>query len=94
MVLVSERSRRSFLQQAGFGAVAVGAVTVAPGLFVGTGKSESVPTAGGAADPVLEEPLLAHVRDAHTGEIALLIGSREVVCHDRDLVARLIRAAG
>lgn len=85
-----EHSRRNFLQRAGFGAVAVG---VAPGLFTGTGRAGDVPTAA-AADPILEESLLAHVRDAGTGEIALLIGSREVVCHDRDLVARLIRAAG
>lgn len=88
-----EHSRRNFLQRAGFGAVAVGAATVAPGLFTGTGRAGDVPTAA-AADPILEESLLAHVRDAGTGEIALLIGSREVVCHDRDLVARLIRAAG
>ena len=39
------------------------------------------------------EPLLAHVRDRASGEIVLLVGTREVVIHDRELVLRLVKAA-
>ena len=37
--------------------------------------------------------LVAHVADPSSGTLTLLVGEREVVVHDRDLVARLARAA-
>jgi hypothetical protein len=39
------------------------------------------------------EPIVAHVRNARTGELSLLVGEREVTVHDRDLAARIARAA-
>ena len=38
------------------------------------------------------EDLVAHVKDARTGEISLFIGHREVTFHDRKVAARLVRA--
>jgi hypothetical protein len=38
------------------------------------------------------ENLMAHVKNARTGEISLFIGHREVTIHDRKVAARLVRA--
>ena len=40
-----------------------------------------------------EGTLVAHVDDVHGDTVTLMVGEREVVVHDRDLVARLARAA-
>jgi hypothetical protein len=39
-----------------------------------------------------DEELVAHVKNARTGEIALFIGHREVTLKDRKVAARLVRA--
>ncbi len=39
----------------------------------------------------VDGPVIAHVRDAATGEISIMHGNREVVVHDHELVARLTR---
>jgi hypothetical protein len=41
----------------------------------------------------MAEPLVAHVRDLSTGEIALLAGTTKVIVRDVDLAARLSAAA-
>lgn len=38
-------------------------------------------------------PVVAHVRDLSTGEIALMVGEREFIYRDPELVARLLNAA-
>jgi len=38
-------------------------------------------------------PMIAHVSDVATGEVALLVGAREIIFHDPQLVARLMKAA-
>lgn len=40
------------------------------------------------------EPVVALVEDHKGGAIRLLVGDREVVVHDRDLVTRILNAAG
>jgi hypothetical protein len=37
--------------------------------------------------------LIAHVRSVSRGEIALMVGTREVIYQDRELAARLMVAA-
>ena len=49
----------------------------------------ATPAVRGAA-PSVGEPLVAHVRNVATGEIAVLMGTREVVYRDRALVGRLL----
>jgi hypothetical protein len=49
-----------------------------------------IPTRG---VPVAREPMTAYVRDAATGEIAVMVGHREVVTKDPQLIRRLQRAA-
>jgi hypothetical protein len=38
-------------------------------------------------------PLVAYLRDVAVGEIGLLVGTREIIVRDRELVQRLLRAA-
>ena len=82
----SGASRRSFLVASSAG-VAVAGVAAA------------LPVRQPAADKPLQMPagaqsLVAHVTDPVDGTISLLVGDREVIVHDVDLVARLMIAAG
>ena len=87
---MNKPSRRGFLAAAGAGAAAVGAASVAP-----KAAAAARPDAGQPAVPRSghTEPLVAYVRDAHTGEVAVMVGEQEVVVHDHDLAARIARVA-
>jgi len=39
------------------------------------------------------EPVIAHVRNVHTGEIEVFVGERRVVLYDREVAIRLANAA-
>jgi hypothetical protein len=83
---MNDTSRRRFLGVAGAGAAVAGAAAAIPGAaFAG----ETPRRAGSATESVV-----AYVGDARGSELTLLIGEREVVVHDRDLVHRLLNAAG
>jgi CO dehydrogenase/acetyl-CoA synthase alpha subunit len=82
---MSETSRRKFIAAAGAGA-AVGAVAVTTGA---ASASTAQPRAGAA-----RERVVAVVGDHRSAEVRLLVGEREVVVHDRDLVTRILNAAG
>ena len=41
-----------------------------------------------------QEPVVAHVADPTSDTVTLMLGEREVVVRDRDLVLRLLDAAG
>ncbi|HEY3238456.1 MAG TPA: hypothetical protein VGL92_02740 [Acidimicrobiia bacterium] len=47
--------------------------------------------AAAATEPV--QGLIAHVRNAATGEISVMVGTREVIHRDRSLVMRLMGIA-
>jgi hypothetical protein len=81
-------SRRAFLSRGSLGFALAGALAVVPGL---TTILRLPPTRTGS--PVMAEPLVAHVRDLSTGEIALLAGTTKVIVRDVDLAARLSAAA-
>ena len=82
---MSETSRRKLLAGAGAG-VAVGTV----GLSMGPARAgEARPSAASA-----RESVVAYVEDHRSGRLRLLVGEREVVVHDRDLVTRILNAAG
>ncbi|MDQ6851091.1 MAG: hypothetical protein M3070_14335 [Actinomycetota bacterium] len=44
--------------------------------------------------PPGSEPVVAYVRDPSSGEVALMVGDREVTVHDPKLAAHIARAAG
>jgi hypothetical protein len=86
---MSEATRRTFLVAAGAGAAALGVAAVAP-------SSAAAATTKGSHQPAelpTGEPLVAYVSDASTGELTLLVGEREVLITDPDLVSRLTSAA-
>ena len=88
-------SRRKFFQQAGAVAAVAGTMAVAP-LSVAGAVAGASATSEGALTPQEDlrgdEELVAHVKNARTGEIALFIGHREVTLKDRKVAARLVRA--
>ena len=83
-------NRRRFITQTSIAAAA--ALAIVPALshvqLAPSGPAAPVPA------PALAEPLTAFVRDAQTGEIALFVGTREVIVRDAALVARLVQALG
>lgn len=84
---MSETSRRKFLAAAGVG-TAAGTMALASGIS-GASAAPSQRRPGSASEPVL-----AVVSDHRSSELRLLVGEREVVVHDRDLVTRILNAAG
>jgi hypothetical protein len=82
---MNDTSRRRFLGVVGAGAVTAGA-TVLPDTALAQ-ESRLRPESA-------RESLVAHVVDPTSDEVSLLVGEREVVVHDRDLVTRLLNAAG
>lgn len=85
-------SRRGFFKQTSASAVTFGALVAIPGMAI---ASEAVPEAPAVETSIasFSEPLLAHVSDLASGEISLLVGTREIIFRDPSLVMRLLQAA-
>jgi Rieske Fe-S protein len=82
---MSDTSRRGFIAAGGVGVGAVAAVGA--GAF--TASASARPSADRARERVVA------IVDDHNGDtVTLLVGEREVVVKDRDLVTRLLNAAG
>ena len=82
---MSETNRRKFLAVAGAGAAAgVVGVTAGPAF---AGETE-------AGKLAARETVVAYVEDHHGSLVTLLVGEREIEVHDRDLVNRILNAAG
>lgn len=78
---MSEQSRRKFIRNASIGAAAV--------LPTMTAAEAETPVAG----PAHDGSFAVWVKDAKSGEIAVLVGETEVVHHDRALAHKLARIA-
>ena len=83
---MSDTSRRKLLVAAGTGAAAAATV----GITSGHASATEAKRSSGSA----HESVVAHVKDHNSSELHLLVGEREVVVHDRDLVTRILNAAG
>jgi hypothetical protein len=81
---MKETDRRKFLAVAGGGAAA-GMV----GLTTGPAAASSRRSPNSA-----HETVVAYVEDHRSSKLRLMVGEREVVVHDRDLVVRILNAAG
>jgi hypothetical protein len=79
---MTENSRRSFLKTASIGAAGVAAAAAIP--YVGS-------EAAGAAvsGPAHEGPVVAYVKDAKTGDIAVMAGEHEIIHRDPALARQL-----
>ena len=82
-------TRRTLIKKASVGAATLGVMAAAPTL-IGTGSAEAAQSDTPAA---YGDSIIAHVRNRKTSEIALLVGTREVIVRDRELVRRLVKAA-
>jgi hypothetical protein len=81
---MSKASRRDFLVVAGTGAAAAGVLA-------------AIPTGADAAQPrVLDDasPMVVHIPDPHGADLIMHRGEWSSVVRDRDLVVRLLSAAG
>jgi hypothetical protein len=76
---MNETSRRGFLAAAGTGAATV---AVAPAALGATAAS---------AAPNHKGVVVAYVKDAAAGQVAVMAGEREVVVTDKNLVASITR---
>lgn len=78
-------AERKFLAVAGAGAAA-GTVAATTGTaFAGETRRK--------ADSA-QETVVAYVQDHRSSKLRLMVGEREVIVHDRDLVNRILNAAG
>ncbi|MBB6629881.1 hypothetical protein H5V45_21365 [Nocardioides sp. KIGAM211] len=85
---MSDTSRRKFIAVAGAGAAA-GTVALTTGSAGAAEAAGARPSATSA-----KETVVAYVKDHRSSELRLMVGEREVVVHDRDLVTRILNAAG
>lgn len=102
---VARMSRRAVLRAGTLGAASIGAVGAFPGLLgeltaagpeASAGASEATGVANEAeavSASALETPIVAHIRDAATGDISLYVGEREIAYRDPALVQKLTRLA-
>lgn len=97
---MAKLTRRMFLARASIGTAAVGAMAggLAGGLgalprLVGLGGRRQGGPAIARGATVRSEAMVAHVRNFTTGEVALMVGTREIVYRDPELVAHLVGTA-
>jgi hypothetical protein len=86
---MSDTTRRGFVKgsaAAAAGATVLGSLVAEPADAALSPAEAEAATRSGA--------VVAYVRDAGSGEIALMSGDREVNVRDRKLAARIARAAG
>lgn len=88
---MSKLTRKGFLGKTSLGAAAIGAMVSVPGLAHVTEADASPEFKLRPED--LQGPLVAHVRNFKTGEIAVMVGTREIVYRDPQFVKRLLKAA-
>jgi hypothetical protein len=84
---MKDASRRGFLVMTGAGAAAVataGVVVIAEK----NNQDEGAVAHNGSG------PMVAWIGDVSKHEITIMVGEREVVVNDADLVAKLVRATG
>lgn len=85
-------TRRGMLR----GAAGLGAAGLAVGVLAGAGAEPAAATTStgtNAGSAGHQEPLVVHVHDARTGVVDLYTGTQHVRITDRELAARLARAA-
>lgn len=85
---MTKTSRRAFLSTTAAGTATLGALLALPGLT----EAAPSPAHFNLTREELSGPVVVHVRDFATGEMALLVGTREIVFRDREMLHRLGKA--
>lgn len=86
---MADLTRRKFLAQASLSVAGSGVALAALGKLPIPRSSASSRKARAAS----QGPIVAHVRNAETGEVAVMTGTNEVVYRDPELVERLLGRA-
>jgi hypothetical protein len=89
-------SRRVLLTRGSLTMVAAGVVSAMPAMPAAVNEAEvAAPDAESLVSDTdaLDGPLVAQVKNLHTGEVSLFSGDREISVFDRGLAARLFNAA-
>jgi hypothetical protein len=89
---MKDLTRRRFLTHTSIGVAFAGALALVPGMATVLKLPVAAPKAG-AGTAIAGGPLVAHVRDLASGEIAFLVGSERFIVRDRELAVRLHSAA-
>ena len=83
-------TRRRLLKTTSIGAATVGMLAAAPHLAaLAAPAAEQAPELSATS---LSGPMVTYVRNLAKGEVGILVGEREIVYHDTDLVKRLLKA--
>lgn len=90
---MAKLTRRRFLTQTTISAAGIGVAASAFGVPAASAlpKLAQTPSAADLSLATLSEPLMLYVRDAAKGEVAFLVGTREIIRRDPVLVAHLLR---
>lgn len=87
---MAKLTRRGFFRQTSVRVATLGMLAAVPSLEVVTEASDvpaaELPTA------TLAEPVVAHVSDLATGEVSVMVGTREIIYRDPEFVMRLLKA--
>ena len=90
---MNELPRRTLLRFTAGAAVAVPMAALGGGVAGATAPRAAGDQHWPAVPPTVQGPVMFCVHDAQRGEVSILHGTDEVVVHDRELVARILRAA-
>ncbi|MDT7725023.1 MAG: hypothetical protein QOI21_1599 [Actinomycetota bacterium] len=90
---MSDATRRGFLVFAGAGTAAAVGALAGPKLFGDEAKA-AAGTPLQPAELAHAESFVVHVKDVKKGELAILVGDREVLVTDRELASRLAGTVG
>jgi hypothetical protein len=98
---MTELSRRAFMSRAAAataaGVAATSGIVALPGLFAAAAPVAASKPAQQVATVLdltpIGQDVVAHITDASTGDVLLLVGTTEVTYNDPQLVARLLKGA-
>lgn len=97
---MTKLTRKVLLTKTSAGALAVGALSVAPGMAAAATRPETVTRPGEAGADLsgalaalkTAEPFVVYVSNPQAGEMVLMVGDQEIAVRDHALAARLWQA--
>lgn len=92
---MAKLTRRGFIGQTTASVATIGILATVPTLAATPEMTDTLAADTAAAElstTSLAEPLVAHVSDLASGEVTIMVGAREVILRDTDLVMRLLKA--
>ena len=85
-------TRRGFIAQTSVSVATIGMLAAVPAFTADPEATDVAATDLSTTLTNIPETLIAHVSDPASGEISLLVGTKEIIYRDPELVMRLLRA--